>query len=402
MNQKPRILITAGQVYGALDANKLVGNRVRGVWATRFAVWLAREGYPVTLLVPDTMGEITDPLVVGIPIERILTVVQHKGYTSYAQKCEELAPKHDVAVMAAAVVNWIPSEPHPTKMPTAGFKEGDIIQVPFVLAPRIINRMRLWNPDITLIGCKMLVGATSEELTEAAYKVLLDAHCNVVVANDMGHGLRMKHLVHQDRTVVTYDDDFNGFFHDLRAHIDDEHFRTVRCVEDTAAVLAHPRWQGEMNLFDRIVERYRSRFTIRQAGSDRVFGGLLVPTGNEGYLLSPREKGGQFTAADAAWAPKAQPFAESPVRNDIRLARGPKATLNAPLLIRMWEKWRDHPETIAVLHLHEQLPGAPTVNYAPPGTVRDNLQFLFPAPAFNIEGHGFIACLNGNLEIVRR
>lgn len=53
---------------------------------------------------------------------------------------------------------------------------------------------------------------------------------------------------------------------------------------------------------------------------------------------------------------------------------------------------------MAMLHLHEQLPGVPTVPYAPPGTVRDNEREI-PGPVFNIEGHGFIACLDDNLDI---
>ena len=48
-----KILITAGTVYGPLDDNKLVGNRVRGIWATRFARWLLHRGHHVTLLVAD-------------------------------------------------------------------------------------------------------------------------------------------------------------------------------------------------------------------------------------------------------------------------------------------------------------------------------------------------------------
>jgi len=42
-----KVLITAGQVYGRLDDNKLVGNRVRGIWACRFTEHLAKSGHEV-------------------------------------------------------------------------------------------------------------------------------------------------------------------------------------------------------------------------------------------------------------------------------------------------------------------------------------------------------------------
>mgnify|MGYP002788255012 FL=1 len=394
----PRVLITAGQVYGLLDDNKLVGNRVRGIWATRFARWLAERGYPVTVLIPDTMAGMTADLLDGLPSEARLGVSKHRGYFDYAAKCEKLALTHDAAVMAAAVVNWIPEKPVSGKMPTKGYNEGDIINIPFVLAPRVINRMRQWNPDLTLIGCKMLIGATTDELVEAAYHVVLTAKCNVVLANDMGHGLKMKRLVFQDRTVMEFDDDFEGLFQALQGVIDDQHFATHRLESSTSHILEDSRWSGDRRRFDEIVAKYRDRFAHRQAGSDRVFGGLLVPTGAEGYLLSPREKGEMFSSADAAWLPALQNF--DPHR--VLVAKGPKATLNAPLLVRVWEKWKDHPKVVAVLHLHEQLPNVPTVPYAPPGTARDNLRDLDNLPpAFNIEGHGFVACLDGNLEVVR-
>ena len=72
-----------------------------------------------------------------------------------------------------------------------------------------------------------------------------------------------------------------------------------------------------------------------------------------------------------------------------------KATLNAPLLIKVGEKFGAD----AVLHQHRQLEGVPTVPHAPPGTVRDNDRDV-PGPAFNIEGHGFVAGVKftGGLE----
>jgi len=394
----PRVLITAGAVYGPLDDNKIVGNRVRGIWATRFARWLAERHYPVTVLIPDTMTGVTADLLVGLPRDAQLEVVKHRGYWDYATKCEKLARTHDVAVMAAAVVNWIPELPFPGKMPTKGYNEGDTINIPFVLAPRVINRMREWNPDLTLIGCKMLIGASQDELIEAAYHVVLTAKCNVVLANDMGHGLKRKQLVFQDRTVIDFDDDFERLFRTLQGVIDDKHFATFRSGPDISEIKGDPRFKNSVGFFDRIVDRYRERFTHRQAGNDRVFGGLLVPTMAEGYLLSPREKGEMFTSGDAAWAPAQQEFSQ----HRIYVAPGPKATLNAPLLIRFWEKWKDHPRATAVLHLHEQLPGIPTVPYAPPGTERDNLRELPAVPAFNIAGHGFVACVDADGEIILR
>jgi hypothetical protein len=471
-----RVLVTAGTVYGPLDDNKLVGNRVRGIWATRFARWLKYHGHDVTLLVADIQRAAVDDYFErrfdGTPHEEPsaeslaeipevdfskairrnggrmgkINIVTHRGFWDYQELCHGLARTHDAAVMAAAVVNWIPKVPFPGKMPTSGYKSGDVIDIPFILAPHVIDGMRRENPKLTLIGCKMTIGVTPDELIDAAYKTLLAARCNAVVANDMKAGLKVKHVVHQDRTVVhcsvaddaeggsssssssAFVDRFGGsrnadrFYEHLHQIILDEHFQTTPCS---------PGWTTEKEdyqragaLFDRLVEKYRGRFLRRMVpnpnchgvipgtfiacgeggnfcsddclSAARVFGAVAVRL-DGGALCSPREKGQAFGAADAVdVAPLTQDDIDQRIVNVVSVGRPIlKATLNAPLLLRHLDKY---PEAAAVLHLHEMLRGCPTVPYAPPGTVRDNLREI-PGPVYNIEGHGCIAALDANGEV---
>ncbi len=386
-NPMKRVLITAGPVYGPLDANKLVGNRTRGIWSVKFADTLALKGYPVTLLVADTFNR------AAISPRHNLTVLTHNGFDSYHEQCKQLAKTHDVAIMAAAVVNWIPRFPYPGKMPTKGYDVGDEILVPFYLAPRVIDDMKVANPKLTLIGCKMLVSSPHEELIEQAYELLLRAKCNMVIANDMGHGLKKKFFVNQDRSVQTYDNDFDRMFYDLIQIIEDEHYHTVFMPHRTNL---HP---DSAQMFDAIVAKYRSRFVHRQAGSDKVFGAIYLPEIETEELppirmavVSPREKGALFSSKDAVIL---SGIHGREVRVIVQENGLNKATLNAPLLAQVSQKY---PSATAILHLHEQLPSHPIVPYAPPGTVRDNERDII-GPVFNIEGHGFIACLDKNLEI---
>lgn len=361
-----RVLVTAGAVYGPLDDNKIVSNRSRGIWAFEYAKRLRQAGHDVTLVVPDVMSKASYATV------RPESVVRHRGFDDYRAACVGLAPVVDAAVMAAAVVNWIPASPVKGKMATAGHKPGDRVDIPFYLAPHVIDEMKPANPGLTLIGCKMTSGSTVDELVSAAHHTLLRARCNAVVANDLS-SLRVKRIVYPDRSVFTHSDDFEGFFTELDAVLSDVHYRTDWTGRD---------WSGPpsdaMRLFDAIVERNRARFV----GPDgMVFGSVLVKA-EGGYLVSPREKGRAFTSRDAVLV--------SSVSGRVVSAAGPnKATLNAPLLIRVAEKYG----ASAVLHLHEAIPSAPTVPYAPPGTVRDNMRDI-PAPAFNIDGHGFVAVVD--------
>jgi hypothetical protein len=394
-----RVLITGGPVYGCLDDNKLVSNRVRGIWACQFAGYLSARGHSVTLLLADTMPAFQDlntligdrpgrgPLcrngaaVDGEP--GAIQVVRHDGYESYREQCFALAKTHDAAVLAAAVVNWIPVEPVKGKMPTAGYKEGDIIQVPFVLAPRVIQGMKSQNPKLTLIGCKMLIGSTEETLIDSAYSgVLLPARCNAVVANDMGAGLKCKYIVNKDRSVQKFDNDFDGFFGALANIVEDEHFHTEFIEQQETPEGIHMMLRKPCQEFDRIVERNRNKFLPVEGG--RVFGSVAVHACGLGWLVSPREKGELFTSKDATivqWM--------SVRERAVRVPEGwSKPTLNAPLLIRFAMQFNYN----AVLHYHQLVEMLPTLPYAQPGTVRDNCREL-PEECrngFNIKGHGCV------------
>ena len=179
---KKKVLVTAGPVYGRLDDNKLVGNRIRGVWAVRFAQSLWSRGDQVVLRVPDLMKHTPGLIVHGDGWETIF----HTGFDDYYAQCVRLSHEVDAAVMAAAVVNWIPANPVTGKMPTEGYKAGDTIDIPFKLAPRVIDEMRT-DRCKCVIGCKMLSGSTHEQLIDAAYGVSLRARCNLVIANDLSN-----------------------------------------------------------------------------------------------------------------------------------------------------------------------------------------------------------------------
>lgn len=368
-----RILVTAGAVYGKLDDNKVVGNRARGIWATRFADHFAGLGHEVILLLPDIQAD-DFGLVTGV------TRVYHSGFFDYAAKCEAYASQVDAAILAAAVVNWIPAEPVAGKMPTAGYREGSIINIPFMLAPRVINRMRQINPKLTLIGCKMLSGATDEELIAASRQVLEASKAHVVLANDF-QSLKRKLLVYPDGTVQDFGTEqdfqrrFAGLFDELQKVIEDQHYTTVQAAFDAAEV------QRGRDLITAIANKYRSRFTPN--GDGKVFGAIAVPVW-KGWLVTPRTKKADFTGKDAVLVYGVDH------ENHAVLTAGGKASMNAPLLIRMGEQ---RAPGCPILHLHEQLPNGAVQDYAPPGTVRDSMRSL-DGPYLNIKGHGFVAPLD--------
>lgn len=457
-----RILVTAGTVYGPLDDNKLVGNRTRGIWATLFARWLLRRGHDVQLLVADVQREqINDHWerffsenededyarrsVRAAGAIGSIDILTHKGFWDYQEICYGLAHVNDAAVMAAAVVNWIPRQPFIGKISTTSLRElgrevgaqqfltqydpdndepipgKTVVDIPFILAPRVIDGMRKENPNLTLIGCKLTIGADRDTMLDAAYKTLVGAKCHAVIANDMS-ALGTKTVLYPDRAAFDFDlksteDAGRNFYKHLEAIILDEHFTTVGVHPAEAFDGATPNvklstlvgvnvagsYEECEDLFDKVTDKYRDRFVQKIAGKDLVFGSVAVRTGT-GALCSPREKGALFSkrdAVDVLW-PTDDDFNNRHVRvihygADLN-GELPKATMNATLLLRQLKRW---PGAAAILHLHEYLDEVPTVPYAPPGTVRDNLRALGSVlHVFNIAGHGFIAALDEHGEII--
>jgi hypothetical protein len=224
-----------------------------------------------------------------------------------------------------------------------------------------------------------------------AYKVVITAHCATVVANDLSD-LRSKTLVFPDMAKFDFDVKERGrdFFETLIRIISDEHYETVPVDPTTLPTNGRDGFVEARKRMDRLIAKYRAGFVFPGEGPDRVFGGiaLRIP-GTDYFLVTPREKGKMFTAADAVIVcgigGRDRPHIYT-YNGGVR-----KASLNAPLLIRHLQKFGN--KGSAVLHQHEQLSLVPTEAYAPPGTVRDNDRNI-TAITYNIEGHGFVSLLD--------
>jgi hypothetical protein len=393
-----KILITAGPVHVYLDDNKLITNKSRGIWAIKLAHFLRDEDFDlwekeIHLLLPKFLQskELTKLLNCYPNTE----IHYHDGYYDYAEKCYEFAKTFDAMIMASAVTNYIPEYPYKGKMPTT----EDRILIPFIKAPRVIEQIKKINPKITLIGCKLLSGSDYETLIENAYNVVLNSKCNAVIANDLSD-LKKKYLVFQDKSVLSFEDDFKGLYSQIWEILNDVHFRTE---------IKSNRKPQENEFFDKIVDKYRNRFTKRINGKDFVFGSLMMKVSDinlgDGYLVSPREKGQSFSSKDAIFLEKIDFYKK------IIYTYGGKATLNAPLLLNMIKRtgFLTKGKVFAILHLHEQLSDKDvlTMDYAPPGTVRDTFRLddeyargVKDIYKINIKHHGFVACLDENGDII--
>jgi len=341
-------LITGGPVYTHIDDNKILTNHARGTWATRLGEHLQNHGHSITMVINS----------------------EYKHYRDY---CIERASEMNAAVMTAAVINYICTDPYEGKMPT----NLDEINLTLTRAPYVIDEMRKQNPNLTLIGCKLTSREQPEDTIVKAQQLMARARCHAVVANDKTN-LKKKMLCFPDGAVLYYNNEFEALNEEIRQIIEDKHYHSVQNLK-----LAAYRAQCEP-LMQKLLDRYRDSFHSTYAGEDKQFGCLAV-RGNDGTMLvTPRHKHPHIRVQDCVMV--RVNHSKLLVETD-----GVKATMNAPLLQQFFDV---HPKYPGVVHLHQFLDtGVPEFPYAPPGTVRDSQRTILQ-PAFNIENHGFVAGVN--------
>lgn len=68
-------------------------------------------------------------------------------------------------------------------------------------SPKVIGGIKKWNPDVTLVGFKLLSHVPHEELIEVGYNLLKKNDCSFVMANDLKgirDGRHQGFLIHRD------------------------------------------------------------------------------------------------------------------------------------------------------------------------------------------------------------
>mgnify|MGYP000914337566 FL=1 len=187
------ILITSGGTSEKIDQVRSITNHSTGQLGKMIAEHCLAEGASVTLLTtakavkPDPHENLTIKIIEDT--EQLLTAM------------EGLVPAHDVLIHSMAVSDYKP-------VYMAGFEEvlassdlaeflgksnaeskissADDYQVLFLKKnPKIISKVKEWNPNIRLIGFKLLVGVSKEELLAAARASLEKNQAELIVANDL-------------------------------------------------------------------------------------------------------------------------------------------------------------------------------------------------------------------------
>ncbi|MDQ0221762.1 phosphopantothenate--cysteine ligase [Streptococcus moroccensis] len=188
-----KIIITSGGTSEAIDSVRDITNKATGRLGQVMAERFLEAGHHVTFV---TTKHALKPQ----PHDR-LTLHLITNVTSLMETLEPLVKTHDAIIHAMAVSDYTPvymtdfetvSESNDlSQFLTAHNAETKIsssadYQVLFLKkTPKVISKIKKWNPAIHLIGFKLLVAVSQQELFEVARASLIKNKADAIVANDL-------------------------------------------------------------------------------------------------------------------------------------------------------------------------------------------------------------------------
>lgn len=187
------ILITSGGTSEAIDRVRSITNHSTGSLGKIIAETALAKGHQVTLITtPAALRPHPHPQL------KLLVINNVKDLLTQMQK---EVPHHQVLIHAMAVSDYSPVymtgldevEKAPDlhgflqqKNQETKISSKEEYQVLFLKKnPKIISLVKEWNPDLQLIGFKLLVAVSSEELIQVARESLVSNHASMIVANDL-------------------------------------------------------------------------------------------------------------------------------------------------------------------------------------------------------------------------
>ena len=167
-----KVLVTAGGTREPIDAVRYVGNRSSGRMGFALAEEAARRGADVTVVAANVALERR----AGIAYVDVQTAAE------LAEACEARFEAADVLLMAAAVADYAPAEPHAGKLKKDA--TGPELDVRLVRTTDVLTKLAdRRRPDQLLVG---FAAEHGDGAVERAREKLTRKRLDAVVVNDVG------------------------------------------------------------------------------------------------------------------------------------------------------------------------------------------------------------------------
>lgn len=208
-----KILITSGGTTENIDAVRGITNHATGTLGKEVAECFLAQEHDVTL--------VTTQRAVKPKKHSKLKIILVETVADLIAELEPLVKTHDAIIHSMAVSDYTPvyvtDLEEVEKAPavkdllhksntSAKISSQQDYQVLFLKkTPKVISLIKQWNPDIMLIGFKLLVGVPKEELLAVARRSLATNQAHYIVANDLttiDDNQHLAYLVGKDDVVV--------------------------------------------------------------------------------------------------------------------------------------------------------------------------------------------------------
>lgn len=199
-----KILITSGGTTEKIDSVRGITNHSTGHLGKKIAELFLANGHQVTIVT-------TKAAVKPEPSEN-LKITEISNVESLLETMEPLVKEHDILIHSMAVSDYTPvymtdfneleNSEDLTEFLSKSNSESKIssasdYQVLFLKkTPKIISLVKQWNPKIQLVGFKLLVNVSKQELFEVAHASLRRNKANIIVANDLSDITPNQHIAY--------------------------------------------------------------------------------------------------------------------------------------------------------------------------------------------------------------
>lgn len=188
-----KILITSGGTTESIDTVRGITNHSTGTLGKYISEKFLAQGHQVSL--------VTTKSAVKPQEHDNLDIYVISNVDSLIKTIEPLVKSHDVLIHSMAVSDYTPvymtdldevkQRKDIAQLLTKENKETKIssksdYQVLFLKkTPKVISLVKNWNPNIQLIGFKLLVGVSKDELFAVARESLVKNQARYILANDL-------------------------------------------------------------------------------------------------------------------------------------------------------------------------------------------------------------------------
>lgn len=202
MNMK--LLITSGGTSEAIDQVRSITNHASGNLGKIIAEQALERGHEVSLVT-------TKQAIKPQPHER-LTIHEISNVDSLMKSLEPLVKSHHALIHSMAVSDYTPvymtgleevrSIEDVTQLldktnTETKISSADDYQVLFLKkTPKVISYVKDWNPDILLVGFKLLVQVPKDQLLAVARQSLEKNQADYILANDLADIDKNQHIAY--------------------------------------------------------------------------------------------------------------------------------------------------------------------------------------------------------------